>query len=64
LYDVLPIFRQTANRIADPQVRNRGAIVLAARSPNGDFNIVIRNYWPKKEALDGTYKNPSIKRVE
>jgi len=30
---------------------------------SGEFNIVIRNYWPKQEALDGTYKNPSIKRV-
>jgi hypothetical protein len=30
----------------------------------GDFNIVIRNYWPKKEALDGSYKNPAIKRVD
>ena len=26
LHDVLPIFRQAANRIADPQVRNRGTI--------------------------------------
>jgi hypothetical protein len=31
---------------------------------SGDFNIVIRNYWPKKEALDGSYKNPAIKRVD
>jgi hypothetical protein len=30
---------------------------------NGDFNIVIRNYWPKKEALDGAYKNPPIRKV-
>lgn len=30
---------------------------------SGDFNIVIRNYWPKQEALDGTYKNPPIKKI-
>ena len=30
---------------------------------SGEFNVVIRNYWPKQEALDGTYKNPPIKRV-
>jgi hypothetical protein len=30
---------------------------------SGDFNIVIRNHWPKQEALDGTYKNPPVKRV-
>jgi hypothetical protein len=31
---------------------------------SGEFNIVIRNYWPKREALDGTYQNPPIKRVQ
>jgi hypothetical protein len=31
---------------------------------SGPFNITIRNYWPKKEALDGTYKVPPIKKVE
>ena len=30
----------------------------------GEFNIVIRNYWPKKAALDGSYVNPPIKRVK
>ena len=30
---------------------------------SGDFNIVIRNYWPKQEALDSTYKNPPIKKI-
>jgi hypothetical protein len=30
---------------------------------SGEFNIVIRNYWPKQEALDGTYKNPPIKKI-
>ena len=31
--------------------------------PSGEFNIIIRNYWPKKEALDGAYKNSPIKRL-
>jgi hypothetical protein len=30
---------------------------------SGEFNIVIRNYWPKQEALDGTYRNPPIKKI-
>jgi hypothetical protein len=30
---------------------------------SGEFNIVIRNYWPKEAALNGTYKNPPIRRV-
>jgi hypothetical protein len=24
----------------------------------------LRNYWPKEETLNGTYKNPPIKKVE
>ena len=31
---------------------------------SGPFNITIRNYWPKKEALDGTYKVPPIKKIQ
>lgn len=30
---------------------------------SGEFNICIRNYGPKEAALDGTYKNPPIRRV-
>jgi hypothetical protein len=32
-------------------------------TPPGQFNITIRNYWPKEEALNGTYKNPPIRKV-
>ena len=32
-------------------------------TPAGVFNITIRNYWPKPEAWDGTYKNPPIKKA-
>jgi len=43
LHDVLPIFRQTANRIADPQVRNRGTIggSLANSDPAADWPAVV-----------------------
>lgn len=33
-------------------------------TPPGAFNITIRNYWPKEEALNGTHKNPPIKKVQ
>jgi hypothetical protein len=33
-------------------------------TPLGQFNLTIRNYWPKEAALDGTYKNPPVKKVE
>jgi hypothetical protein len=32
--------------------------------PTGEFNVCIRNYWPKEAALNGTYANPPIKKVE
>ena len=43
LHDVLPIFRQVANRIADPQVRNRGTIggSLANADPAADWPAVV-----------------------
>ena len=43
LHDLLPIFRQAANRIADPQVRNRGTIggSLANSDPAADWPAVV-----------------------
>jgi aerobic carbon-monoxide dehydrogenase medium subunit len=43
LHKVLPIFRQTANLIADPQVRNRGTIggSLANADPAADWPAVV-----------------------
>jgi carbon-monoxide dehydrogenase medium subunit len=43
LYNALPIFRQAANLIADPQVRNRGTIggSLANADPAADWPAVI-----------------------
>lgn len=32
-------------------------------TPPGAFNVSLRNYWPKEDALNGTYKNPPIKKV-
>jgi hypothetical protein len=33
-------------------------------APKDEFNLFMRLYWPKKEALDGTWKPPPIKRVD
>jgi carbon-monoxide dehydrogenase medium subunit len=43
LHDMLPIFRQAANRIADPQVRNRGTIggSLANADPAADWPAIM-----------------------
>ncbi|MGR4871118.1 DUF1254 domain-containing protein [Variovorax sp. LARHSF232] len=32
--------------------------------PSGPFNLTVRIYQPKKEALDGTYKIPAVKKVQ
>ena len=31
-------------------------------APNGPFMCVMRLYWPKQNALDGTWKNPQIQK--
>jgi FAD binding domain in molybdopterin dehydrogenase/Molybdopterin-binding domain of aldehyde dehydrogenase len=43
LHQVLPIFREAANMIADPQVRNRGTMggSLANADPAADWPVVI-----------------------
>ena len=43
LHEVLPIFRQAANLIADPQVRNRGTIggSLANADPAADWPAIV-----------------------
>jgi len=33
-------------------------------APAGDFNVTNRIYWPKPEALDGTWKAAAIKRMQ
>ncbi len=33
-------------------------------TPPGAFNVTIRNYWPKEDALNGNYKNPPIKKAQ
>ncbi|ULQ52123.1 DUF1254 domain-containing protein [Flavihumibacter fluvii] len=32
-------------------------------APKGIFRMVLRLYWPKKEALDGTWKQPKVQKV-
>ena len=32
-------------------------------APEGDFNILLRVYWPKEEILNGTWKAPPVKKV-
>ena len=33
-------------------------------APEGPFSVVMRLYWPKAEALDGTWKLPTVKRLQ
>jgi hypothetical protein len=32
-------------------------------SPKGEFNVMMRLYWPKEEMLNGTWTPPAIKKV-
>src|SRR5207249_10990715 len=32
-------------------------------APDGPIYVVMRLYWPKKEALDGEWKPPAVKKV-
>ena len=33
-------------------------------APNGPFLMFMRLYWPKPEALDGTWRQPPLSRTE
>jgi hypothetical protein len=33
-------------------------------APEGPFFMAMRLYWPKAEALDGTWRLPPLKRVQ
>jgi hypothetical protein len=33
-------------------------------APGGDFVLMLRLYWPKDEALDGTWTPPPVRRTE
>jgi hypothetical protein len=33
-------------------------------APAGDFNLTLRLYWPKPEALSGKWVPPSVRRVD
>jgi len=32
-------------------------------APEGDFNILLRVYWPKEEMINGTWKLPPVKKI-
>jgi len=32
-------------------------------TPPGQFNLTLRNYFPKRAAYDGSYKVPPVKKV-
>jgi hypothetical protein len=33
-------------------------------APAGPFVLAMRLYWPKAEALDGTWKAPTVQKVQ
>ena len=33
-------------------------------APDGEFYMIMRLYWPKPEALDGSWTVPPVKRAE
>jgi len=33
-------------------------------APNGQLSMMLRRYWSAPEALDGTWKQPTLKQVE
>lgn len=33
-------------------------------APNGQFIMYLRLYWPKAEALDGTWKQPLLEKMQ
>jgi len=33
-------------------------------APKGEFNVLLRVYWPKEEMLNGSWKAPGIKKVK
>jgi hypothetical protein len=33
-------------------------------APEGNFNLMLRMYWPKRQALDGTWKPPAVERTD
>jgi hypothetical protein len=45
----------------EPPAKNKEANWLPA--PKGPFFMVMRQYWPKPEALDGTWKTPPAVRT-
>ncbi len=36
----------------------------ALPTPPGQFNLTLRNYFPKEAAYDGSYKVPPVRKVK
>ena len=79
-YYVIALFDMWSNVFTSIGKRNTGtgaASFLQAASPGADreanwlpspasgpFNITVRNYWPKQEVRDGSYKLPPLKQMQ
>jgi hypothetical protein len=37
---------------------------LGKPAPDGPFYLILRLYMPGREALDGTWKQPPLKRIQ
>jgi hypothetical protein len=33
-------------------------------APNGDFSLILRNYWPEKSVIDGTWMPPEVVKAK
>jgi hypothetical protein len=33
-------------------------------APNGNFSLILRNYWPEKSIIDGTWMPPDVVKVK
>jgi hypothetical protein len=51
------------NKLAGKLARDESATEIVS-APNGPFWLAMRIYWPKSEALDGTWKQPPLLRAE
>jgi hypothetical protein len=51
------------NRLKAAGALALGDVLCACTAPKGPFFAVLRIYWPKPEALDGTWKQPPLVKV-
>jgi hypothetical protein len=64
---MLPNMKKNANGSLTLYIQNKspGADKEAnwLPAPNGDIYLVMRLYWPKTEAVKGTWKIPGVERA-